>query len=208
MLRLIADLGIDADKGHAADSLQPAAYLTATTLRTDAETVVRLAKSSAHDEPFKIFSSITDAPDFSARDAPMRVMFYDWMEGTLNFPDLFRDCGIPPCNLGRVAQTGTWFDFKEGIVTRRVLADIMWSIRAPGNQIVCFEYCPPHDSKPGVLSPWAVVAAGTKPAGAWAHLALSPLPTGCYYLIPDSPDSFSAVRHGTKNDLAWYTMNV
>lgn len=188
-------------------SYAPASYLDTATIQSDIETVVRLAKKNPESLSPSVFCNVSDSPDFTAADAPLHVLLYDWMEGEIDMEALLGApaAGAPVCRLKRVAKTGQKLTFGAGRLGPRELALLLWSIRAPGDQMIGFEYQPPLcDGEPAVLKPWVVVAAGAKTAAVMAHLALSPLPTGCYYLVSEGPTTFRAVRHGTFHDLGWF----
>lgn len=188
-------------------SYAPASYLDAATIQSDIEMVVRLAKKNPESVSPSVFCNVSDSPDFTAANAPLNVLLYDWMEGSIDMGTLLGPpgAGVPLCRLKKVASTGKKLKFRAGMLGPRELALLLWSIRAPGDQMVGFEYQPPLcDGEPAVLKPWVVVAAGAKTTAVMAHLALSPLPTGCYYLVSEGPTTFRAVRHGTSHDLGWF----
>ena len=198
--RFIAELGSGNENPYL-----PATLLDVPTVRADVETVVALAKAQPDEAAASVFCNVSDAPGCSAQKFPLRLHLYDWMEGTLDFATLLGNREIPPCNLAHVARTGKWFDFKAGIVTPQALAGMLWNIRAPDNQFIGFEYCPPlRPGETATLTPWIIIPPGVRPEATMAHLALSPVPSGCYYLVPKTPTEVRAVRHGNDNDFSWY----
>ena len=179
----------------------PATSVDPATIRADMQMVVALAKAHPEKNPSELFGTVSDAPHFSARSVPLRVLLYDWMEGTVDFAALLGNRAIPQCNLARVARTGKWFDFRADLFSYEAFAGMLWNIRGPDNQFIGFEYRPPaHAGDTAILAPWIVFPPSVRPSATMAHLTLSPLPSGFYYLLPESPTVFRAVRHGTDED--------